>query len=153
VWDVVTHRVALTLRGHSANVSCAAFSPDGERIATTSTDSTIKFWHAATGQETLTLPGTNQIVQGLALSPDGLRLATCGPGAGARIWNVTPLGTEELDRREALSVLHYWLARSTRSEQLSERIEQDRSIGESIRREALKIATEREQGLARQNSQ
>ena len=40
-----------TLKGHSPGLSCVAFSPDGQRIVTGSTDKTAKVWEAATAQQ------------------------------------------------------------------------------------------------------
>jgi len=39
-------------------VSSVAFSPDGQRLVSTSEDRTAKVWDARTGQECLTLKGT-----------------------------------------------------------------------------------------------
>jgi hypothetical protein len=47
VWEAVSGRPLLTLKGHSAGIKSAAFSPDGERIVTGGDDQTAKVWHAA----------------------------------------------------------------------------------------------------------
>jgi len=46
-----------TLIGHSNSVYGAAFSPDGEIIASSSWDKTIKIWRVKDGQEIRTLAG------------------------------------------------------------------------------------------------
>jgi len=38
------------LKGHSFNVRCAAFSEEGQRIVTSSGDSTARVWDAANGR-------------------------------------------------------------------------------------------------------
>ena len=48
--DATSGRVLHTLIGHTADVVCAAFSPDGRRLATASFDRTIKLWDMATGR-------------------------------------------------------------------------------------------------------
>ena len=44
VWDAVSGQELLTLRGHSATVHGVAYSPDGKRLATASSDKTVKVW-------------------------------------------------------------------------------------------------------------
>ncbi len=59
------------LSGHRDWVSTAAFSPDGEQIATASADRTTRIWKAASGEE---LQARVAIATGLttaAFSPHG----------------------------------------------------------------------------------
>ena len=85
-----------TLIGHTADVICAAFSPDGRRLATASFDRTIKLWDTATGRDVFTLRGHTAGVVALAFSPDGNRLVSGGIDNTARVWDATPLPAEIL---------------------------------------------------------
>jgi WD40 repeat protein len=76
-----------TLRGHTASVSCVAFSPDGMRVVSGSADKLAKLWSAATGQEILTLKGHVGAVSGVAVSPDGKRIATASDDATLKVWD------------------------------------------------------------------
>jgi WD40 repeat protein/serine/threonine protein kinase len=101
VWDMETGRVVHNLVGHTGDVLCIAFSPDGRRIATCSYDRTVKLWDTATGREVFTLRGHTAGVIALAFSPDGRRLVSGGLDRAARVWDATPLPAEVLRAQEA----------------------------------------------------
>ena len=69
--------------------SASLFSPDGRRIATASSDRTIKLWDTATGREVFTLRGTPPGC-GRGLQPDGRRLVSGSIDFTARVWDATP---------------------------------------------------------------
>src|SRR5262249_33688991 len=50
------HADLLTLRGHTQTVNCVALSPDGQRLASGSTDKTVRIWDLSTGNVVRTLP-------------------------------------------------------------------------------------------------
>jgi WD40 repeat protein len=81
VWDVTTGQSLLTVPGHGGRMDCVAFSPDGKRLATGSSDSTVTIWDAQTGEELRTFRGHSEVVHCVAFSPDGRLLASAG---GAR---------------------------------------------------------------------
>jgi WD40 repeat protein len=94
VIDEAGGRAAFTLVGHTHDVTCIAFSPDGRRIATTSLDRTVKLWDAETGFEVLTLRGHNASVKCVAFSPDGHRLVSGSIDGTARVWDARPLRSD-----------------------------------------------------------
>ena len=78
--------VQRTARGHLAGVYACAMSPDGSRIASASSDQTVKLWDTRTGEELHTLSGHTSMVVGCAFSPDGALLASAGADGALRLW-------------------------------------------------------------------
>lgn len=71
------------------SITCVAFSPDGDILATSSDDRTVKLWHVATEQETVTFNGHTAEVLSVAFSPDGKTIASGSVDRTARLWSVT----------------------------------------------------------------
>lgn len=74
-------------RGHEADITALAYSPDGTRLATASVDGTARIWDAATGATLAVLEGHRKPIACLAFSPDGRSLATGSEDGTARVWN------------------------------------------------------------------
>jgi WD40 repeat protein len=97
VWDAESGQEILHIDAHpGSRVYQAVFSPDGDRIATSSADNTVKTWDANTGQELLTISGFGEgaIGDGLfpgvldvVFSPDGNKLATASGDGVAKVWD------------------------------------------------------------------
>ncbi len=62
------HSPLLTLTGHSHWVWSVAFSPDGETVASSSSDRTIRIWDVQTGHCIQTLTGHTQAVRSIAFA-------------------------------------------------------------------------------------
>jgi serine/threonine protein kinase len=81
-------RLVHTVKGHSNSVYSVAISPDGQTLASGSSDNTIKVWNLATGWEIRTLKGHSGWVYSLAFSPDGETLASGSLDKTIKLWNL-----------------------------------------------------------------
>jgi serine/threonine protein kinase len=81
-------RLVHTLKGHSNSVYSVAISPDGQTLASGSSDNTIKLWNLATGWEIRTLKGHSGWVYSVAFSPDGETLASGSLDKTIKLWNL-----------------------------------------------------------------
>jgi WD40 repeat protein/tRNA A-37 threonylcarbamoyl transferase component Bud32 len=84
VWDLA-RRLRLSAIRHAGNVTSIGFAPDGDRLASSSDDGTVRLWEAATGQPLALIPSLEGI-RWLAFSRDGSRIAIGGDG-GASVWD------------------------------------------------------------------
>ena len=103
VWDAETGEAAEALsrrnvgsrravgepfRGHTEAVYSVAFSSDGKRIVSGSTDKTVRAWDAETGAAIgVPLLGHTNLIKCVAFSPDGKRIASCSTDTTIRVWN------------------------------------------------------------------
>jgi WD40 repeat protein len=71
-----TRGLVATLQGHTDKVSCVVFPPDGNTLASSSMDATVRLWDIATGEAIATLEGHPDQVNAVAFSPDGILLAS-----------------------------------------------------------------------------
>lgn len=74
--------------GHNQRSDGLAFSPDGNSLASASTDSTIRIWDAATGNELRVLRGHAVAVRTVSFSADGKLLASGDAAGKVKIWDV-----------------------------------------------------------------
>jgi eukaryotic-like serine/threonine-protein kinase len=99
------HPELLTLRGHTAPVHAASFSPDGSRIVTGSDDTTARIWDAQSGSLVHELMGPGQVVSA-SFSPDGSRVLTANTHDSVNVWD-TLSGAEVLSLKGRV-----WMPRS-----------------------------------------
>jgi WD40 repeat protein len=83
-------RVIATLKGHTKWVLSLTFHPDGKRIASGSSDGTVKVWDVASAKEILTIDGHLGSLNGVAYSPNGNWIAAAYAGGRAmKVWDAT----------------------------------------------------------------
>ena len=83
-----TDQSIATLGGLGSSISSVAFSSDGTKIASGSSDSTIRLWDLASGKELSVLRGHESEVVSVAFSPDGKTLASGSDDKSIRIWDI-----------------------------------------------------------------
>ncbi|CAE7587645.1 HET-E1 [Symbiodinium sp. CCMP2456] len=88
LWSIDTGDCLMTFSGHADQVMCVSFSPDGELLATASTDKTAKLW-LQTGQCIVTCVGHSGPVYTAFFSPDGCNLLTSSHDRTVKIWDTT----------------------------------------------------------------
>jgi len=83
------------LQGHSEWVTSVAFSPDGKRIVSGSSDTTLCVYDAVTGERERALRGGHSYtVTSVAFSPDSKRIVSASNDS-VRVWNVD---SDEVER-------------------------------------------------------
>jgi len=75
----------VVLAGHTGPIAALAVSPDGEVLASSSWDCTIRLWHLSSGKSAV-LEGHRQNVNGVAFAPDSEMVVSVGYDATVRIW-------------------------------------------------------------------
>jgi WD40 repeat protein len=79
----------LQLHGHDGGVSCVCFSRDGRRLASGSSDKTVRLWDVENRQELPRLLEDNCVrTTRICFSPDG-RLATASWDGNVHVWDAT----------------------------------------------------------------
>ncbi len=77
------------LSDHVGGITTLAWHPAGDRLASCSTDATIRIWDIVDGAQTLVIRGHSGVVHGLDWSPDGKQLVSVGDDGQIRIWDAT----------------------------------------------------------------
>jgi WD40 repeat protein len=84
--NVQDGQVVRLFRGHTAQITSLAVSPDGKFLLTGSLDDSAGLWDTATGTRVRRLEQPDQVT-GVAFSPDGKYLLTGSPDMIVRLWD------------------------------------------------------------------
>lgn len=103
----IPHGFALRymLQRHQGTVFRIAWSPDGQTLASTNNDGTVRLWDVRTGQLRRALNDYTHISVGLAWSPDGQTLALGGSDGTIQLWNVDSPVAHGVSREDWYAIL------------------------------------------------
>ncbi|XP_061368533.1 protein HIRA-like [Gastrolobium bilobum] len=87
--DIENWKVAMTLRGHTADVVDLNWSPDDSALASGSLDNTIHIWNTSNGICTAVLRGHSSLVKGVAWDPIGSFIASQSDDKTVIIWQTS----------------------------------------------------------------
>jgi WD40 repeat protein len=90
--DTLKAVMKVNLRDIDVLIGDAQFSPDGQRIVTTSgklttSDNNAEIWDLKSGKEIATLRGHSATIESAYFSPDGSRIVTASKDKTARVWD------------------------------------------------------------------
>ena len=87
--DFRTGEVKALLKGHDNVILALAFSPDGRKLISGSSDDTANIWDLRTAEILHELKGHTDDIYAVALSPDGKRAVTGSDDHTLKLWNVS----------------------------------------------------------------
>ena len=87
LWDAYTGKELLAFKSQD-RILCAAFSPDGKRLAVGNEGGTTQIRHADSGETIRTIEGHARNVRSVAFDPSGMRIVTGDAGGTAKIWDL-----------------------------------------------------------------
>jgi WD40 repeat protein len=98
VWNAASGKLLGTLREHTDVVESVAWSPDGKRLASSSTDN-AKVWDADSGKRLPTGVKGNFVGHKMARTSNGKRLAKCD-GHDVVVWGYVKQPANSLQAAE-----------------------------------------------------
>ena len=90
ICDAATGAKKQTLKGHTTAVMRVAWHPDGDRLASASSDHSVRVWDPITGKLMLSLIDLPSQMTTVAWSPDGKTLAAGSEDGTIIIYDAVP---------------------------------------------------------------
>ncbi len=106
VWDMAAGTAAVRFTGHSGWIVGLAFSPDGQTLASASSDQTLRLWDVARQAELRRFQGNADEVWALAWSSNGLDLVTGSRDGSVRYWD--PASKPSAAYAVLPELIHFW---------------------------------------------
>jgi WD40 repeat protein/serine/threonine protein kinase len=89
IWDTSTRKRRHILIGHTAAVTCLAFSPDEQLLATGSLDQRVMLWDLTTGRRVAAYCGQYGGVFAVSFCAGGKQIASLGANSLLKTWDAT----------------------------------------------------------------
>jgi WD40 repeat protein len=86
LWDTTSRQKIATLKGHASAVTAVAFSPDGRKLLSGSSDQSVKLWDVASKGELRSF-SVSRAVTSVAFSPNGQLIAAGADLGGVTLWD------------------------------------------------------------------
>lgn len=88
LWDLESHKCALSLAGHSAAIRCVAFSPDGKLAVSGGDDGKLIKWDTDSERLEIEMAGHSGGVSYVDYSRDGKYAASAGKESTFKVWEM-----------------------------------------------------------------
>jgi WD40 repeat protein len=110
LWELATGKLVKSFPAHQQAITSLAFSPDGQTLASSSWDKTVKVWQT-NGNLIHTLTGHEKVVNAIAISSDGKTLVSGSQDRTIRLWDLTTGKLQGILASNSLAVLSLAIGR------------------------------------------